>query len=276
MSSLSFTKHHGIGNDFLVLLDLSSRYPIDAASARALCHRHYGVGADGVIRVVAGRQGAELEMLLRNADGSVAQTSGNGLRCMAQAAVEAGAVEPPSFTVLTAAGLQAVEYLPGGSPGWALVGVGMGKQEVASEERVEPLEGRSPWRARKVNTGNPHLVVLVPDGASLGEVDLNGLGARLCASVPEGQNVEFIAVVGPDRLAMRVWERGVGETLACGTGTCAAAAAAKAWGLAGERVVVDNPGGELQVDMSGSECVLTGLVRRVARVDVEWPLGELS
>src|SRR5277367_4842126 len=104
------TKHHGAGNDFLVILDPDDRRPLSAAGVRVLCDRHRGIGADGVLRVMNGRAGAVLSMELRNADGGVAEMSGNGIRCLVQAAVDAGLVKPPTFTVSTLAGLRTVDY----------------------------------------------------------------------------------------------------------------------------------------------------------------------
>jgi diaminopimelate epimerase len=260
---LRFTKHHGAGNDFLVLLDLDDELALDTRAVRALCHRRFGVGADGVIRVLAGHRGADLAMDLHNADGSEAEMSGNGIRCLAQAAVDAGLVEPPRFRVSTAAGVRVVDYAPSERPGSATASVDMGVA-VLGPDQPQPSDGR---RARRVDMGNPHLVLLGPDPA---EVDVAELGPRLQEVHPGGINVEFVSV-GPDAdsLSLRTWERGVGETQACGTGSAAAAAAARSWGLVGERVAVHNRGGTLEVALNGSGIWLSGPVRRVAAVKVD-------
>ena len=130
--TLRLSKHHGAGNDFLVLVDREEASPIDAAFARALCDRRYGIGADGVIRVLEGRNGADLVMELRNSDGGEAEMSGNGVRCLAQAAVDAGLVEGPVFTVLTAAGVRGVEY----HDGTATASVEMGVVTLGDESPV--------------------------------------------------------------------------------------------------------------------------------------------
>ncbi len=260
---LQLTKHHGAGNDFLVLVDLAEEQPLDATLVRALCHRWFGIGADGVIRILAGQDGAALTMDLRNADGTVAETTGNGLRCLAQAAVDAGLVEPPTFTVATLAGPKAVEFVPGSAPGTARASVDMGKAELGPDQAQQFADRR----ARQVDMGNPHLVLLGPDPAG---VDVGDLGQRLQDVHPGGINVEFIAVgPGPNALTLRVWERGVGETQACGTGSAAAAVAARSWGLVGETVDVHNPGGTLQVALTGEEIRLTGPVRKVAELEVD-------
>jgi len=260
---LRFSKHHGAGNDFLVMVDLDDVTPLDGTLARALCHRRFGVGADGVIRILAGGTVADLTMDLRNADGSVAEMTGNGMRCLAQAAVAIGLVDPPTFTVSTLAGVRTVEYQAGAVPGSATASVDMGVVELGPDQPQQFAERR----ARRVDTGNPHLVLLGPDPM---EVDVAELGPRLQAVHPGGINVEFISVgPGPNAITLRVWERGVGETQACGTGSVAAAAAARSWGLVGETIDVHNPGGALQVMLTADGARLSGPVQRVAAVEVD-------
>jgi diaminopimelate epimerase len=260
---MHFTKHHGAGNDFLVTVDMEGRLPLEPAVVRALCDRHLGVGADGVIRVLEGRHGADITMELRNADGLEAEMSGNGIRCLAQAAVQAGLVSPPTFSVATGAGVRTVEYRPGDRSDVAEASVDMGKAELGPDQTQEFGDRK----ARQVDMGNPHLVLLGPDpsGVAVGE-----LGPQLQAIYPGGINVEFVALgPGTDELTMRVWERGVGETLACGTGACAAAAAAHSWGLVGEVVTVHNPGDSLRVRLGSNGISLAGPTRRVADVEVD-------
>ena len=268
MSGLTFTKHHGLGNDFLVLVDLAERHPVGAALAAAVCDRRRGAGADGVIRVTPGTGGADVTMELRNADGSVAEMSGNGIRCLAQAVAMAGAAPGPELAVATAAGRRTTVLRRRDDRGCALVGVDMGPARL-----VEQAHACNVSNARQaVDVGNPHLVLLGPDPAT---VAVGVLGAELDAAAPAGTNVEFVALgPGRDELTMRVWERGVGETLACGTGACAAAAAAHAWGLAGARVVVHQPGGDAEVELRGDTVVLTGPAQYVCTV--VWPEGEAA
>ena len=263
MPALTLTKHHGLGNDFLVLLDLDERTPVDAALARALCDRHTGIGADGIMRVTPGTQGADVSMQLRNADGSEAELSGNGLRCLGQAVVDAGVVAGPVVTVATLAGVRRLDVRPGALPRTANVSVEMGKAEIGPDQPQDFPDRR----ARTVDMGNPHLVLVGPDPA---DVDVAALGSQIERVHDGGINVEFV-MVGPgrDELTMRVWERGVGETLACGTGACAAAAAAHAWGLVGERVTVLQPGGAAEVEIRPDGVVLSGPTQRIARIEVE-------
>jgi diaminopimelate epimerase len=265
MTTLTLTKHHGHGNDFLVLVDLEGRQPINAALARFLCDRHTGVGADGVMRVTAGTEGADVTMQLRNADGSLAEMSGNGIRCLAQAVVDAGIATGPELTVATAAGIRRLTVEPGPHPAEVRVSVDMGPAKVGPEE-PQPTADRG---VRPVDMGNPHLVVW---GPAFTTEDVHGMGAEIESRTPGGVNVEFVTLgPGPDELTMRVWERGVGETMACGTGASAAAAACHEWGLVGPRVVVHQPGGDAEVEVRPDAVVLTGPARRVARVDVEVP-----
>ncbi|MCU1490808.1 MAG: diaminopimelate epimerase [Acidimicrobiaceae bacterium] len=264
---IALTKYEALGNDFLVLVDPERALRYDAELAVALCDRHLGVGADGLLRVSRPESGADLAMELRNADGGVAETSGNGLRCAVLAALHAGLLSGREWTVSTVAGVVDARLLSGGEGPEAEIRVGMGVLAVTVQVS-SPLPGR---KAFSVDAGNPHLVLV---GDDLGGVDLSVTGPLLEASRPGGVNVELVAV-GPDPEActMEVWERGAGLTQACGSGSCAAGAALRFAGLAGDRVVVTNPGGPLTVELSGSleapRAKLSGPARRVARVEVE-------
>ena len=258
MPGLTLTKHHGLGNDFLVLLDgHPAASPLDvAALARAACDRRRGIGADGLI--VASPAGddpeADVVMELRNADGGRAEMSGNGIRCLAQAVLDAGLAAGPELRVRTDAGVRHLSVAPEMRPGLRQVTVDMGPATVTVGE---------PGRA-SVDMGNPHLVLMVRD---LADVDLDELGRR-----HPDVNVEVVAP-GPqaDSLDMLVHERGVGVTEACGTGSCAAAAAARVWGLVGDRVLVQNPGGPVTVDLKADTVLLTGPAQYVGRVELPWP-----
>ena len=263
------TKHEGAGNDFLVVLDPDDAIRFSVAQVRLLADRHRGIGADGVIRVGPGCDGTDLSMQLHNADGSEAEMSGNGIRCLAQAAVDAGLVSAPRFTVATGGGVRTVDYTPGGAPGWAKASVDMGPARLGADQPQE-FDDR---RARTVDVGNPHLVLLGPDTAA---VDIAELGPKLQAAFEGGINVEWITPGQDERgefLDFRVWERGAGETLACGTGSVAAAAAAASWGVVpeGGTVRVRNPGGTLEVTLgaaTGAITYLAGPVRKVADVTI--------
>jgi diaminopimelate epimerase len=265
------TKHEGAGNDFLVVLDPEDTLRLTVGQIRLLADRRRGIGADGIIRVGPGRDGCDLSMELRNADGSEAEMSGNGIRCLAQAAVDAGLVSPPTFTVATGGGARTVQYFPGEIPGLARASVNMGAVTLGPDQ-PQQFEDR---RVRTVEVGNPHLVLLGPDVAG---VAIEEMGPQLQAHFTDGINVEWITLGADDAgelLEFRVWERGVGETLACGTGSVAAAAAARSWGVVHPDgpVRVRNPGGTLEVTL-GQTAVLAGPVRKVA--DIEIHPGMLS
>lgn len=267
-AQLRLSKHHAAGNDFLVLMDLEGRRPLQGAEVAALCDRNRGIGADGILRVLDGGAEADLTMELRNADGTSAEMSGNGIRCLVQAAVDAAVVKPGALTVSTACGARKVHY-EGGGPGLGHAEVEMGSAALGEEVPVEQITaGEIAWatRARRVSTGNPHLVVLC---SGVDDATVEKVGGRLSRAVAGGCNVEFVATGSlPDLLVLRVFERGVGPTLACGTGACAAAVAMHGWGLVGPDVEVDLPGGRLEVQIRGGEVVLRGPTRRVAQIVV--------
>ncbi len=278
VTKLSCLKYHALGNDFLIALDLHAggdglRESDASDMARRLCDRHRGVGADGVILVHPPQAGGDVAMELRNADGGRAETSGNGLRCLVLALVESGTVAGPRATVETDGGVVEGSVLPGRSQDGAEVRVSMGRARVGPPDQKELMAGAY-FEERRVSTGNPHLVLI---GRSLEGVDLAAVGPSLSRSIPGGQNVEVVAPDGSGGLDLVVFERGVGITEACGSGSCAAAAAARAAGLSGDRVPVRNPGGVLVVDLAGAlespAIALTGPACRIARVEVEIELG---
>ena len=196
------TKHEGAGNDFLVVLDPDDAFRFSVAQVRLLADRRRGIGADGIIRVGPGRDGADLSMQLHNADGGEAEMSGNGIRCLAQAAVDGGLVSSPRFTVATPGGTRTVEYTPGDTPGWATARVDMGPARLGPDQPQE-FDDR---RARTVQVGNPHLVLLGPDTAA---VDIAELGPKLQAAFEGGINVEWITP-GRDEDGRRPCVPGVG------------------------------------------------------------------
>jgi diaminopimelate epimerase len=262
---LRLSKHHGSGNDFLVMLDPDGERSLSGPEVRALCDRHRGIGADGLVRVRLVPGTGALDMELRNADGGEAEMSGNGIRCVVQAAVDAGLVEPGEVEVRTGAGVRTVHYRLGEHPGLGYAAVDMGPVVLGDEMPVSGVPGAR--AARRVDVGNPHVVIL---GSPVDPVEVARSGARLERAVEGGANVEFVWS-GPaeGELTMRVWERGVGPTLACGTGACAAAAAVHAWGEVGHRVRVHNPGGPLEVTLRDGSVELAGPTQRIADVIVD-------
>lgn len=258
------TKHHGLGNDFLVLLDLDDAVPIDDDIARSICDRHRGVGADGLIRVTRGSANP-FRMELRNEDGTRAEMSGNGISCLSQALVRAGHAPDGVVHVDTDAGPRTVTVVDHDADHRHRMRVAMGSALVGRS--LAEWEDDSVLRAVQVDVGNPHVVCQLADPAVA--PDLVALGERINAQTPGGTNVELIAPGEPGEIDMTVYERGVGPTQACGTGAVAAAAAAHAWGLAPATVVVNQPGGPAEVEL-GEPAHLT--VPVVAIAAVEWPL----
>jgi diaminopimelate epimerase len=258
MSELQLAKLHATGNDFLVQLALDGdEAELDGVAVAALCDRHRGVGADGLITIGPARDGADCSMVLVNADGGRAEMSGNGVRCLTWVAAKAGLTRGNELVVETAAGRREVTFERDSWGDVTAAEVDMG--EVTFDPARIPVDARSPfdleavvdgttYRGDAAGVGNPHFVFLVDDPA---DIPVVAHGARIehDARFPRRTNVEFIAVTGTDRLAMRVWERGVGETQSCGTGACASAAVAHRRDLVGERVQVDVLGGSLTVTL---------------------------
>ena len=260
---LSLTKHHGLGNDFLIVLDLGAALDAGPDLARAVCDRPTGVGADGLIRARPDDE-ADVRMELWNSDGSPAELSGNGLRCLGQALVLAE-ITGPELTIATARGTHRLSVTPTEDPAVHEVRADMGQVE---------LEGRATeWLVPGVvdaafaRIENPHLVLHSPEPASA--PDLDEVGAKANAAVEGGVNVEVIRTSGED-LVLDVFERGAGRTQACGTGACAAVAVAHDWGLVGTDVLVRMPGGVARVGL-GEVVTLSGPVNAVAKVEYPWP-----
>lgn len=231
---LDFTKMQGLGNDFVVVDGPIELTPADIVT---LCDRRFGIGADGVLVVTPG---PPVLMDYRNADGSAAEMCGNGLRCVARYAVDRGWAEPGEFIIETPIG-----------PRRARVGDG-GVEVELGEARITGQTTGSGHDLVLVDVGNPHAVAFVDDPAS---VDLAATGPIIQSDFPDGINVEFARLT--DRgVDMRVWERGVGETLACGTGMAAAVVASGASG--GEPVQVRVPGGEATVTISDGVAWIAG------------------
>jgi diaminopimelate epimerase len=261
---MRLTKHHGLGNDFLVLLDIDGIRPIEPTDAVTLCDRRTGVGADGLLRVSAGSGEADITMELLNADGSVAEMSGNGIRCLAQAVFRAGLADLPTVRVATLAGLRTVTQISVVDAVTQRLQVDMGQAKVLGDD-VDWVQGPG-LRVSRVDVGNPHVVIEWGEGPLPTGRALVDLGERINAATPGGTNVELIRRgATPDTIDMVVFERGVGPTQACGTGACATAAAAQEWGLVGARSTVTMPGGPVDIEL-GDPVLLTGDATYVADV----------
>lgn len=260
---MQLSKHHGLGNDFLVAL--TSEVPDRGADlARAWCHRTHGVGADGLIFGTPA-EGADLRMTLFNSDGSRAEISGNGIRCLAQAAFSRdGGTE---LTIATDGGVRRLELISAAG-NEARIGVEMGEVSLDAEpfdlDRLG-CRGLAARRAMTGSVGNPHVVIEVE---ALDRIDPAVDGPAIEASwMPEGINVHFLAPIGPDSIRLVHWERGAGVTEACGSGATVSATAAHHWGLVPAEVHVEMPGGAADV-VVGTPARLVGPAVHVADITI--------
>ena len=265
MRMLPFRKMEGCGNDYVFVDGIRDAFPLARASelARAWSDRHFGVGGDGLIVLTTG-QHAPVRMQMWNADGSRGAMCGNGLRCLARLAFEHGHLRQRRFAVETDSGLRRVELLEDGRvrTGMGLIAIGAPRRLRVGSHDLEFVTG---------DAGNPHVATFVAD---VERVDVLGIGATLQghAAFPDGVNVEFVQVLGPDRLRQRTFERGSGETLACGTGAAVAACAARAAGrIHGDPVHVELRGGTLHVHGEGSALAIEGPARTVCTGEIELP-----
>ena len=269
-TTLAFTKGHGTGNDFVLFLDELGQRELTTAAIAKICDRRFGIGADGVIRVVksanlaAGQAvvteapEAEWFMDYYNSDGSIAEMCGNGVRVFARYLLEKGLVALPQGQTLSVGTRAGVRDLQQNLAGFA---VDMGRWRLESDEVLVEASNQSVARpGQGINVGNPHVVVALADMAQLADLDLTK-APTLTPNPPAGANVEFVVphdpmvVGGVGSIDMRVFERGSGETLSCGTGIVAAALATRHWAGPGapNQWQVTVPGGTLGVRMFATE-----------------------
>ncbi|KAA9145994.1 diaminopimelate epimerase [Microbacterium lushaniae] len=267
--TLPFTKGHGTGNDFVVIADPEGDLDLSDAQVATLCDRHFGIGADGVLRVVRSRalaegataEGAEWFMDYRNADGSKAEMCGNGTRVFAKYLVDAGLASiDDGLRIGTRAGVKTLTRSDDGFE------VDLGAFAIEPAETLVRARGLDVARPGVgVDVGNPHVVVALSSRAELDGLDL-AYQPMLEPAPRHGANVEFVVPADPlvrdgvGSLRMRVFERGVGETLSCGTGVAAAALAVRHWAgpAAPDRWMVDVPGGRLGVRVRAGDVLLSG------------------
>lgn len=285
--SLAFVKMHGIGNDF-VLLDCLQGVPVPEEKlgelSEAICTTHFGVGSDGLILVLPDDE-ADYRMRMWNPDGTESEMCGNGIRCFAKYLFDTGHIDIGTVSVATESGLQQVDILEGAVRGVATISVrvdmdmprlrrseipmtAVAGQFGASTQQVvnQPLDiAGTEYFVTAVSMGNPHIIIFVND---VENVPLKEVGFKIehHEAFPERTNVHFVQVLGPQKLWMRSWERGAGDTLACGTGACAAVVASALNNkLSGERkATVHLPGGDLEVEWAVNNRVyMTGAATTV-------------
>ena len=249
---MRFAKGHGTENDFVIVFDPGDRCALTAGLAARLCDRRAGIGGDGVLRAVRSKTNGSPGWFMdyRNADGSLAETCGNGIRVFARYLAAHGLVTGPRFTVATRAGPRLVRLSADGQ-----VSVNMGAVTLAGPGRA--VVGGETCEGLRVFVGNPHLACLVD--RPLAAFDLSHPPALDRQQFPDGANLELARLTGPASVSMRVLERGSGETRSCGTGAVAAAAAAAATiGSPQGTWQVTVPGGSLEVTLTGGSGWLTG------------------
>ncbi|MFI9760317.1 diaminopimelate epimerase [Streptomyces sp. NPDC051963] len=280
---IAFLKGHGTENDFVIIPDPENALDLPPAAVAALCDRRAGIGGDGLLHVVrsaahpeAKDMAAEAEWFMdyRNGDGSIAEMCGNGVRVFAHYLRRAGQITEGDLAVATRGGVKTVHIAKDGA-----ITVGMGKARLPEGEDVTVSVGDRSWPARNVNMGNPHAVAFVEDLAHAGSL-YSPPPFSPASAYPDGVNVEFVVDRGPAHVALRVHERGAGETRSCGTGACAVAVAAARRDGADPAVTgtpatytVDVPGGTLVItERPDGEIEMTGPAVIVAEgeIDAEW------
>jgi diaminopimelate epimerase len=277
--TIQFTKYQGLGNDFILIDNRHQSEPIlTPKQAVQLCDRHFGIGADGVIFALPAERDADYTMRIFNSDGSEPEMCGNGIRCLAKFIADLESQKKTEYRIETLAGLISPKLQADGQ-----VKVDMGVPKLlasqipttlaSAESKVleQPLEVEGKvWPVTCVSMGNPHCIIFVEDVASI-PLETWGPQFEHHSVFPERTNTEFIQVIQPNYLKMRVWERGAGITLACGTGACASVVAGVLTGKCDRLATVELPGGSLEIEwsISNQKVYMSGPAEKVF-------VGELS
>lgn len=277
MREIEFVKSHGIGNDFVIIdcLDAGSNTASLVNLAAKLCDRHFGIGGDGLLLVLPSDK-ADFRMRIINSDGSEAEMCGNGIRCFAKYLFDRH-LAGESISVDTLAGVKTVAVISADGKGTHFT-VNMGTPRLNARDIPvtgyngqvisKPLEVDGTWfDITCVSMGNPHCVIFVDQSKdALRKLPLQSIGPRIenHPAFPRKTNVEFVQVLAEDEISVRVWERGAGETLACGTGACASLVASVLNAKTGRQVTAHLPGGDLRIDWrDDGEVFMTGPAEEV-------------
>lgn len=270
---MRFFKVHGLGNDFILLDGLKEKLPSDTARAAVkLCDRHFGIGADGLVLVLPSEK-ADVMMRIYNSDGSEAEMCGNAIRCFARYVYESGYVARNEFTVETLAGVMSPRLVlenglvtgvrvDMGEPSFNRADIPMlGAEGQAVNEPLEVLDRT--FYATCLLMGVPHCVIFVDDVEKI-ELEKYGPHLERHPIFPRKTNVHFVEVLNDSEMKMRIWERGAGVTMACGTGACGTLAAAAVNGKTGRTAVIHLPGGSLEIEWAENNHIyMTGPARLV-------------
>jgi diaminopimelate epimerase len=264
---MQFWKMHGLGNDYIVIDNRDEKITEKEAVqlAKTLCDRRFSIGADGLL-LVSGSKVADAKMRIFNSDGSEAEMCGNGIRCFAKYCYENAIAKKPEITVETLSGIKHVWLtlkdkevsavkVDMGAPNWQRSSLPMTGKGTCINEDLE-VDGET-FKVTCLSMGNPHCVIFV-DCIDCFPVQEIGEKIENHKAFPKRTNVGFVEVLNKKELNVRVWERGCGETLACGTGTCAAVAASNKLGLVGNKVIVHVLGGDLQVEVADNLFLIGG------------------
>lgn len=254
-TGLPFMKMHGLGNDFVIVDARAHAVSLPPALVEAIAHRHFGVGFDQLAVIEPGQDDADAHLIFYNADGSTSAACGNATRCIARHLMGESGMD--ALTLTTERGTLYAQ-----DAGSGLTSVNMGQPqldwaEIPLAQEMDTLELPIEGAPTATGMGNPHCTFFVEDAEA---VDLEGRGAEIehHPLYPQRTNVQFASLIGPDRLRMRVWERGVGVTLASGSSSCATAVAAARRGITGRKVTIELDGGTLQVEWRDDGVWMTG------------------
>ena len=267
---MKFTKMQGLGNDYIYINCLEEQVDDPVRLAQKISDRHFGAGSDGLVLILPCAE-ADFRMRMFNADGSEAEMCGNASRCIGKYVFDRGLTRKTDITLMTGAGIKQLRIHEANGKAES-VRVNMGKAEVCGVKETIEAAGRR-FEMTRVSMGNPHAVIFVEDAD---DFDVHGIGRIIeCDPVfPNRTNVEFATVKNQDRIRMRVWERGSGETMACGTGACATLVAACVNHLSNQKAVLELNGGSLSVEYQNGVVYQEGPAVFVydGEIDPDWLL----
>ncbi len=278
---LQFTKMHGLGNDYVYMDAINQKIENRSELAKFVSDRHFGIGSDGLILICPSEK-ADFRMQMFNQDGSEAEMCGNGIRCVGKFVYDKGLTNKKTITVETLAGIKTLVMTEkNGKIETARVDMG---EPILEPEKIPVMSKENPVKNLKLNEedkefnftcvsmGNPHAVTFIKEDVNKFDICKYGSKLEINSAFPKKANIEFINVIDDKTLKMRVWERGAGETLACGTGACASAVAAILNGYTTREVTVHLLGGDLKIkwDENDNHVYMTGPATTVFEGKIEW------